>query len=110
MMDVTELRRRIDELGLRFGTLTPRFEGRRSACRRLPPSPTTTPPVAPSASSSSRGSAGGGGESVNRGSSPAFQAIPPDLPAASRRRAFSFVLRTVLGLTVLLVLIAPFST
>jgi hypothetical protein len=32
------------------------------------------------------------------------------LPAASRRRAFSFVLRAVLGLTVLLALIAPFAS
>lgn len=46
---------------------------------------------------------------MNRVSSPAFPAIPPGLPVASRRRAFSFVLRAVLGLAVLLAAIAPFA-
>jgi hypothetical protein len=46
---------------------------------------------------------------MNRVSSPGF-AIHPGLPAASRRRAFFFVLRAVLGLTALLAAIAPFAS
>lgn len=46
---------------------------------------------------------------MSRVSSPGLVAIHPGLPAASRRRAFSFVLRAVLGLAALLAAVSPFA-